>query len=293
MCGIAGVMLRRADAAPPELEELGVMAGALSHRGPDEFGIYRDRHAGLAHARLSIIDLASGQQPLSNERGTLWITFNGEIFNYVELREELVARGHQFKTRSDTEVIVHAYEEWGAEAFRRFNGQWAVGLWDSERRELVLARDPFGVRPLYVTEHAGRLVFASEVKALFAADPTLPRRLDPVGLDELFTFWAPLVPRTVFAGIEEIEPGTVRIYSDAGVRCSSSYDPGFPADHVGEFAGSLDDAVDEVRAALADATRLRMLRADVPVGSYLSGGLDSTRDTEFDSGLRDQAMNGQ
>ena len=276
MCGIAGVMLRRATAAPPELEELGVMAGALSHRGPDEFGIYRDRHAGLAHARLSIIDLASGQQPLSNERGTLWITFNGEIFNYVELREELVARGHQFKTRSDTEVIVHAYEEWGAEAFRRFNGQWAVGLWDSERRELILARDPFGVRPLYVTEHAGRLLFASEVKALFAADPTLPRKLDPNGLDELFTFWTPVAPQTVFAGIEEVEPGTVRIYSESGVRRFKSYEPGFPADHAGEFAGSLDDAVDEVRAALTDATRLRMLRADVPVGSYLSGGLDSS-----------------
>lgn len=276
MCGIAGVMLRRADLAPPELNELAVMAGALSHRGPDEFGIYRDRHAGLAHARLSIIDLASGQQPLSNERGTLWVSFNGEIFNYVELREELIGRGHQFRTRSDTEVIVHAYEEWGAEAFRRFNGQWAVGLWDSERCELILARDPFGVRPLYVTEHAGRVSFASEVKALFAGDATMPRRLDPVGLDQLFTFWTPVAPQTVFAGIEEVEPGTVRIYSEAGVRRFRSYDPAFPADQVDEFPGSLDDAVDEVRAALADATRLRMLRADVPVGSYLSGGLDSS-----------------
>ena len=276
MCGIAGVMVRRATAAPPERDELAMMAGALSHRGPDEFGIYRDRHAGLAHARLSIIDLVSGQQPLSNERDTLWVTFNGEIFNYGELRDDLISRGHTFKTRSDTEVIVHAYEEWGAEAFRRFNGQWAIGLWDTVRQELVLARDPFGVRPLYVAEHAGRLVFASEVKALFAGDPTLPRRLDPVGLDELFTFWTPVAPQTVFAGIEEVEPGTVRVYSASGVTRTRSYDPGFPVDGDGQFPGSLDDAVDRVRAALSDATSLRMLRADVPVGSYLSGGLDSS-----------------
>ena len=276
MCGIAGVMRRSDAAAPPELDELGLMAGALRHRGPDEFGIYRDRQAGLAHARLSIIDLASGQQPLTNERGTLWITFNGEIFNYVELRDELLALGHQFKTRSDTEVIVHAYEQWGIEAFRRFNGQWAVGLWDVERRELVLARDPFGVRPLYVTEHAGRLMFASEVKALFAGDPSLPRRFDSHGLDELFTFWSPVAPRTVFAGIEEIEPGTARVYSASGVRYCRSYDPAFPDGPGSGFSGTLDDAVDEVRTALADATSLRMLRADVPVGSYLSGGLDSS-----------------
>ena len=277
MCGIAGVMNRRADLPPPDLDQLGVMAGALRHRGPDEFGVYRDRTAGLAHARLSIIDLATGQQPLSNERGTLWIAFNGEIFNYVELRHELLQRGHRFKTRSDTEVIVHAYEEWGTDAFSRFNGQWAVGLWDSERRELVLARDPFGVRPLYVTEHGGRLSFASEVKALFAADASLPRRFDPVGLDQVFTFWAPVAPRTVFEGIDEVEPGSVRVYDlSGGVRRARAYEPAFPESADGLFPGSLDEAVDEVRTALAEATSLRMLRADVPVGSYLSGGLDSS-----------------
>ena len=276
MCGIAGVMNRRADLPPPDLDQLGVMAGALRHRGPDEFGVYRDRRAGLAHARLSIIDLATGQQPLTNERGTLWIAFNGEIFNYVELRDELVLRGHTFNTRSDTEVIVHAYEEWGADAFRRLNGQWAVGLWDATRSEMVLARDPFGVRPLYVTEHDGRVLFASEVKALFAADPSLPRRLDPVGLDQLFTFWSPVAPQTVFEGIQEIEAGTVRVYTPTSVRHCRSYVPGFPMGEVGRFRGSLDDAVEEVRAALSEATSLRMLRADVPVGSYLSGGLDSS-----------------
>lgn len=276
MCGIAGMMNRRADLAPPELETLKVMAGALKHRGPDEFGIYRDRRAGLAHARLSIIDLATGQQPMTNERGTLWITFNGEIFNYIELRGELESSGHRFRTRSDTEVIVHAYEEWGAGAFRKLNGQWAVGLWDAEKLELVLARDPFGVRPLYFTEHQGRLRFASEVKALFAGDPTLPRRLDPAGLEQLFTFWTTVAPQTAFQGIDEIEPGTVRTFGLTGERQERSWDPNYPVDSASQFTGNLDDAVDEVRAALRDATSLRMLRADVPVGSYLSGGLDSS-----------------
>ena len=276
MCGIAGVVNRRPALEPPTLEELGSMIGALRHRGPDEFGVYRDREAGLGHARLSIIDLASGQQPLSNETGTLWVSFNGEIFNYVELRHELESRGHRFRTRSDTEVIVHAYEEWRENAFRRFNGQWAIALWDCERHALVLARDPYGVRPLYVTEHGGRLYFASEVKAIFAAAPSLPRRFDPVGLDQLFTFWTTVSPRTVFAGIEEVEPGSVRTYTAAGVTHARAWDPSFPVDGQDGFTGSVEEATERVRTALEEATSLRMLRADVPVGSYLSGGLDSS-----------------
>jgi asparagine synthase (glutamine-hydrolysing) len=274
MCGVAGIVNRQAG-PPPSIDDLAVMIGALRHRGPDEFGIYRDHEAGLGHARLSIIDLATGQQPLSNETDTLWVTFNGEIFNYVELREELEARGHRFRTRSDTEVIVHAYEQWGDEAFRRFNGQWALALWDSMRHTLVLARDPYGVRPLYVAEANGRLYFASEVKALFAAVPSLTREFDPVGLDQVLTFWTTVAPRTVFAGIEEIEPGSVRTYTPAGVRHARAWDPSFPVEGGG-FKGSLEDATSEVRTALEKATNLRMLRADVPVGSYLSGGLDSS-----------------
>ena len=276
MCGIAGVVSLRPGLPPVALEVLARMAGSLAHRGPDEFGIYRDGTAGLAHARLSIIDLATGQQPLTNESESLWISFNGEIFNYVELRDELEKRGHRFRTRSDTEVIVHAYEEWGADAFRRFNGQWAVALWDSDRRRLVLARDPFGVRPLFVCVHDGCLYFASEVKAIFAASPSIPRGFDPRGLAQVFTFWTSLAPVTVFKGVEEIRPGTVRTYENGHISEMSSYTPAFPENGAGGFAGSLDDAVDAVRAALENATRLRMLRADVPVGSYLSGGLDSS-----------------
>ena len=204
MCGIAGILALRDAAPPPALADLEAMVGAIRHRGPDEFGLYRDRRAGLGHARLSIIDLATGQQPLANEDETLWIAFNGEVFNYVELREELVALGHRFRTRSDTEVIVHAYEAWGEAAFARFNGQFAVALWDAARERLVLARDRLGVRPLYLCEHGGRLFFASEVKAIFAADPAIPRAFDPAGLAETFTFWTTVAPRTPFAGVTEL-----------------------------------------------------------------------------------------
>lgn len=276
MCGIAGIVSLREDLPPTEIEPLARMAGALRHRGPDEFGLYRDPLAGLAHARLSIIDLSTGQQPLTNETGNLWIVFNGEIFNYVELRHDLEARGHRFKTRSDTEVIVHAYEEWGDDAFKRFNGQWAVALWDSDSSTLVLARDPFGVRPLYISEWQGRLHFASEIKALFAGGLDRPRRIDPVGLDQVFTFWTSVAPRTVFEGIEELDPGTVRTYRGGRVLHSRCVEAQYPTSKSAGFTATLDEAVEEVRSALETATSLRMLRADVPVGSYLSGGLDSS-----------------
>ena len=177
------------------------MVGAQRHRGPDEFGLYRDPHVGLGHARLSIVDIASGQQPLANEDNNYWVvfTFNGEIFNYIELHAELEAAGHRFKTKSDTEVIVHAFEQWGEKSFERFNGQWAIALWDRRRQTLTLCRDRVGVRPLYFAEHDGHLYFASEVKGIFAANASIPRRFDPRGLDETLTFWTVVPPQGVFA----------------------------------------------------------------------------------------------
>ncbi len=276
MCGIAGIVAIAASASAPTEEALGLMAGALWHRGPDEFGIYRDSRAGLAHARLSIIDLSSGQQPLSNRDRTLWIVFNGEIFNYVELAEELRSKGHTFRTKSDTEVIVTAYEEWGDGAFDRFNGQWAIALWDSREKKLVLARDRVGVRPLYYAEHEGRVVFASEVKSIFAGEPSLPRRIDPNGLDETFTFWTIVPPQSMFEGIVELPPGSVRIYASGNVAEKQVWKPSYPRGNDGLFKGTVEDAREALDAALRNATRLRMVRADVPVGSYLSGGLDSS-----------------
>jgi asparagine synthase (glutamine-hydrolysing) len=274
MCGIAGILALSGDA--PELPQLCRMAAALAHRGPDEFGVYRDGHAGLAHARLSIIDLTTGQQPLSNEDGSLWVVFNGEIFNYIELRRELQAAGHRFRTQSDTEVIVHAHEEWGDDAFRRFNGQFAIALWDTRARRLTFARDRAGIRPLYVAREGNRLWFGSEVKAIFAGAPALRRELDPIGLDEVFTFWSPVAPQTVFAGVSELRPGHVRVVDADGDHERPFVTAAFAGGSLPTFPGSIEEASEAVRAALERATALRMLRSDVPVGSYLSGGLDSS-----------------
>lgn len=278
MCGIAGIVGLRPGAAAPSREALIRMTGALLHRGPDERGIYRDDRAGLAHARLSIIDISTGQQPLADEGDTTWIVFNGEIFNYLELRSELIALGHRFRTRSDTEVIVHAYRAWGDAAFARMNGQWAVALWDSLARRLVLSRDRVGICPLHVCDHDGHLYFASEVKAIFAANPGIPRAFDPRGIDQTFTFWTIVPPQGVFRGVSELEPGHVRTYENGAVRDRAYWTPRYPElpEAANQFRGSLEDAVTEVRGALESATSLRMLRADVPVGSYLSGGLDSS-----------------
>lgn len=278
MCGIAGIVGLSSNAVPPDREALVRMASALFHRGPDEFGVYRDDHAGLAHSRLSIIDISTGQQPMADENDTSWIVFNGEIFNYIELRSELLALGHRFRTQSDTEVIIHAYRAWGDAAFERMNGQWAVAIWDSIAQRLVLSRDRVGICPLHICEFGGHLYFASEVKAIFAANGNIPRGFDPAGLSQTFTFWTVVPPHGVFQGVTELEPGHVRIYEDGAMSDRAYWTPGYPVldDARNMFQGSLEDAASEVRNALEKATFLRMLRADVPVGSYLSGGLDSS-----------------
>jgi asparagine synthase (glutamine-hydrolysing) len=280
MCGIAGYVNFREDREPPSVELMQRMVASIQHRGPDEFGYYRDNSAGLVHARLSIIDLTTGQQPISNENGSLWIVFNGEIFNYVELRKELLVAGHKFRTQSDTEVIVHSYEEWGENCFSRFNGQWAVALWDSRRKKLILCRDRVGVRPLFVRETDKCVWFGSEVKAIIA-DPEVTREINPRGIDQTFTYWATVAPTSIFSGIEEIKPGSLRIYEHDGKRSENIYwYPSYPTiNHKSAslpFKLSLNEATKQLEEKLMNATKLRMLRADVPVGSYLSGGLDSS-----------------
>jgi asparagine synthase (glutamine-hydrolysing) len=280
MCGIAGRVNLSDNLAPPSIELLTNMVSSIKHRGPDEFGYYRDKHAGLVHARLSIIAITSGQQPLTNEDGTLLIVFNGEIFNYIELRKELLALGHKFKTQSDTEVIVHAYESWGEECFSRFNGQWAVALWDNKRKKLLLCRDRVGVRPLYVKEMDGRVWFGSEVKSIFA-DSSVDRRINPSGLDQTFTYWGTIAPVSIFEGIEELRPGSFRVYQqNQPVREVVYWQPAYPIISTEEKFSpnkiSIQEATEELESKLMNATRLRMLRTDVPVGSYLSGGLDSS-----------------
>jgi len=275
MCGIAGIWNRdsREPVAPSSLR---AMVASIAHRGPDDDGVFLDGDLGLGHDRLSIIDLNSGQQPMSNVDGTTWIVFNGEIFNYVELRAELVARGHRFKTTSDTEVILNLYEERGADCVSSFNGQFAFALWDTRTRSLLLARDRLGVRPLFYTWHGGGIRFASEIKALLT-DPTLPRRVDPIALDQIFTFWFPIAPRTGFEGIEELPPGTTLTITSESQTPRRYWSLRYPA--AGEANGtggrSSREYAEELMSLLSDAVRIR-LRADVPVASYLSGGLDSS-----------------
>lgn len=277
MCGIGGIVALSAAAAGPTREELVSMAFALRHRGPDQTGVLCDGPAGLAHTRLSIIDLGGGRQPMLDASGRFSLSYNGEIFNYVELREELRACGRVFATESDTEVVLQAWLEWGEAALERFDGQFALALWDSAEQKLVLARDRLGVRPVYVCEHRGRVYFASEVKAIFAADPSIPRALDVHGLDETFTFWTVLAPRSVFAGIQELPPGCVRTYDVRGGRTREHawFELSFARGEDRAFRGTIEEATEAVRDVLERAVRLRMLRADVPVGAYLSGGLDS------------------
>lgn len=249
------------------------MITALHHRGPDGYGFHREGQVGLAHARLSIIDLEGGGQPIHNEDRTVWVVFNGEIFNYIELRTALEGQGHRFYTHSDTEVIVHLYEQYGDKFVEHLNGQFAIALWDAPRKRLLLARDRAGIRPLFYTQVGGRLLFASEVKALFT-NAGVPRRLNPQALGELFTYWATLETNTVFEGVRALPPGHVAILENGALRVQRYWDWTFP-DEGHAAQRSVDDTAEELRALLIDAVRLQ-LRADVPVGAYLSGGLDSS-----------------
>jgi len=272
MCGICGtVSLRPGPPVDPQLIER--MVREIRHRGPDGSGTYTDAHAALGHARLSILDLTGGGQPIANEDETIWIVFNGEVFNYVELRQDLESRGHLFRTRSDTEVVVHAFEEYGADCVDRFIGDFSFALWDVKERRLFCARDRAGVRPFFYTVANGTLLFASEIKSLLC-DPRIPGRLSPVSLLQTFVFWAPLSPRTAFEGISELPPGHTLEVVDGGVRVRRYWD--FRFDATAEAPDRSEESyADELRHLLADAVKLR-LRADVPVGSYLSGGLDSS-----------------
>ena len=204
MCGISGIL--KLDGDRVERDQLSRMIATLRHRGPDASGVHTGGAVGLAHARLSIIDLQGGAQPMSTTDGRLWITFNGEIFNYIELREELLSKGHRFATRSDTEVILNAYREYGEECVYHFNGQWAFAIWDTEGRKLFLSRDRFGVRPLFYTQTPDSFLFASEIKALLTC-PEVAAEIDLHGLDQIFTFWVTLPPRTAFKNVFQLPAG--------------------------------------------------------------------------------------
>lgn len=276
MCGLAGFF---GDISEPE-RLLAAMAESIVHRGPDGRGLLavpaegRFPGAGLSHVRLSVVGLSDSAQPMISDDGVLAIVFNGEIFNYVELREEMKARGHVFRTTGDTEVILRLYQERGEGCLSKLNGDFAFAIWDGRRKQMMLARDRMGVRPLFYTQSAGRFYFASEVKALLCV-PGFKAVLDPLALDQIFTLWSPVAPRTAFEGVNELEPGYYLTIDADGQRISTYWDLDFPDAADAGSNRNEDDMAAQLKALLEDATRIR-LRADVPVGSYLSGGLDSS-----------------
>jgi len=260
-------------AASIDLTVLGRMVAAVRHRGPENTGVYIDDRVGLGHARLSIIDPESGAQPIHNEDETLWIVYNGEVFNYVELRAELENRGHRFYTGTDTEVVLHLYEQEGPDCLDVLNGQFAFAVWDRRKQELFLARDRVGIMPLHYTIAGGMLIFASEVKAIFAA-PVVPRAMDPCSIDQIFTFWTVLPGNTAFSGVREVLPGHYLRVSKGELLSTQYYS--LPICSRAELNGApLEELCEQAGELFRDAVRIR-LRADVPVGCYLSGGLDSS-----------------
>jgi asparagine synthase (glutamine-hydrolysing) len=267
MCGISGVFDQSGNAIDREV--LQRMTSAMGHRGPDGVGHFVDHEAGLGHRRLSIIDIEGGAQPISNEDDSLQLVFNGEIYNFVELHAELVKLGHRFKTRTDTEVIVHAYEEWGAECLSRLNGMFAIAIWDTRRRSLFLARDHLGIKPLYYTMIGTQLVFASEIKSLMQ-HPRFSREVDMHSLSELFTFRCVPSPKTLIKGVFKLPPGHLMEVTRVASRVRRFWTH-VPHPAIPPSEGQL---IDRYQTLLEDAVRLQM-RSDVPVGLFLSSGIDS------------------
>jgi len=276
MCGIAGILNRAGD-EPVTEGALRQMLALIRHRGPDEFGVFLDDGVGLGNARLSIIDPGNGQQPIGNEDGSLWIVFNGEIFNYPELRPELEARGHQFTTNTDTEVLLHLFEEFGPDCLSRLNGQFACAIWNCNDRSLFLARDRFGIRPLFYAQKNGSFIFGSEIKAIFGSG-RVARQFDPVGIDQVFNFWSTVSPRTAFQNVVELPPGHWMRVNAGGTEIQRYWQLQFAetaAQDTDFNERMVQQRAEELRELLTDAVRVR-LRADVPVAAYLSGGLDSS-----------------
>jgi asparagine synthase (glutamine-hydrolysing) len=274
MCGIAGFADRPRDHAfsgqEPDLALVHAMCDVIRHRGPDDEGIHVEHGVGLGMRRLSIIDLSTGHQPIHNEDGTVWIVFNGEIYNYRELRSELQQVGHRFYTSSDTETIVHAYEQWGEQAFGRLRGMFGLAIWDRRRRTLLVARDRAGIKPVYYAERAGRLYFGSEIKSLLVAGAA-EHTLDLAALDHYLTFLYTPREGSIFRGVHKLPPGHYLRWCGGHTKVEQYWELS-PAE---TFAGSDADAADRLYDVLKDAVRSHLI-SDVPLGAFLSGGIDSS-----------------
>jgi len=276
MCGIAG-RFNYDPLRPVARDVLQAMTDAVRHRGPDAAGYHVDGGIGLGHRRLSIIDLSTGDQPLANEDGSVHVVFNGEIYNFAEVRQELVAHGHAFRTRSDTEVIVHGYEQWGERCVERFRGMFAFAVWDARARRLMLARDRLGVKPLYYAELPGiGVLFGSEIKSLLE-DPDVPRTWRADALDAYLSLLYIPAPDTIYTAVRKLPPAHVLVAERGGIRISRYWQLEF----TGEGAPADEErCLEELEARLAEAVRLRLV-SDVPLGAFLSGGIDSSTVVAF------------
>src|SRR3989475_3905322 len=271
MCGIAGIM--SLNSQPVSIEELRSMCAALVHRGPDDEGFYlgRDKSVGLGMRRLSIIDLQTGRQPVSNEDGTVWVVFNGEIYNFRDLRRKLEQRGHAFSTATDTEVIVHLYEEYGQHCVEKLRGMFAFALWDDRSQTLLLARDRLGIKPLYYAEVGGRLLFASELKAILQA-PEVQRSVNWRAVSHLFTGLTTPPAESIIEGVRKLEPGHLLIASPGKDPQTERY---WEVRFEPDYSRSEEDYAEELRERLEESVALHLV-SDVPLGAFLSGGLDSS-----------------
>ncbi len=277
MCGISGIYSPNSFAIQPAT--IRKMLTQIRYRGPDESGIYIGAGIGMGSVRLSIIDLLRGQQPMSDPEGDLWIVYNGEIFNYVELRQELTGLGYRFRTGSDTEVLLMLYKQYREGCLEKLNGQFAFAIWDSKSRELFLARDRIGIRPLYYFHHNGDFVFASEIKSIMESG-CVTAELDPTALNQLFTFWTIPSPGTMFQGVYELPPGYFLRIGPGQFTLEPYWELGFTSRETPFSTGGFQDAVEEFDSLITDAVRLR-LRSDVQVAAYLSGGIDSSATTYY------------
>ena len=270
MCGICGIVALEPQTRLPSAEVIRAMTDRLRHRGPDDEGFHLDAGAALGHRRLSIIDLAGGHQPIANEDHTRFIVFNGEIYNHREIRAYLEKKGHRYRTASDTETILHLVEEEGIEGLNRMNGMWGFAVWDALRRRLLLARDRLGIKPLYYAQIGHLLLFASEIKSLVASG-LLPTDLDPAALASYLDLLYVPSPRTIFSGIRKLPPGHALVADAGGVRVERYWRPTFTLDRVPVF----EEAAERVKDLLTDAVKVRLL-SEVPLGAFLSGGIDSS-----------------
>lgn len=288
MCGIAGIFNYHSSKEPSWERNVKNMLSIIKHRGPDESGVFMDQNVAIGNVRLSIIDLSTGQQPLCDETERYWIVYNGEVFNFQELKTELEKKGVRFKTHCDTEVVVQMYAHYGANCLNRFNGQFAFCIWDKYKKELFLARDRVGIRPLFYWSENGAFAFCSEIKGLFTLD-RIERALNPESMSQIFTLWTTVTPGTPFKNIFELQPGHFMHVKEGEIHINKFWNLNFP-DRKEINNASISESVEELDELLFDAVKIR-LKADVPVGAYLSGGLDSSVTTSYIKQIDPEVLN--